>query len=65
MSDNAAKLTVDGREYLISELSPEAQADLQSLQFAKAEVQRLQAQLALAQTAANAYQQALIAKLPQ
>ncbi|PID42485.1 MAG: hypothetical protein CSB48_09665 [Proteobacteria bacterium] len=60
-----AKLKINDKEYLISDLSDDARAQLQSLQFAKAEVQRLNAQLAIAKTAEQAYQRALVASLPK
>jgi len=55
----------DDKEYLISSLSAEAKAELQALQFAEAEINRLKAQLAVAQTASNAYKTSLISKLPK
>lgn len=56
-------LTVDGQKYLVAELSEEAKNQLVNIQAAEAEINRLQVQLALAQTARSAYQQALIAAL--
>lgn len=58
------KLTIDGTEYLISNLSAEAKAQLQMLQLTEQEIARLQTQLMIAQTARNAYAQALKAALP-
>ncbi len=55
----------EDKEYLISALSNEAKADLQALQFAETEIQRIKAQLAVYQTASNAYKSALIGKLPK
>ncbi len=54
-----AKVTIDDKEYEFDDMSENAQAQLQSLQFANAEVQRLQAKLAAMQTASNAYMNAL------
>ncbi|OUS13748.1 hypothetical protein A9Q89_01885 [Gammaproteobacteria bacterium 53_120_T64] len=65
MTDQEPTLTHDGKDYKISDLSKEAQDQLQSLQLAEAEIKRLQMQLAMVQTARNAYQQALVAALPQ
>ncbi len=52
-------------EYNIDELSKDARDQLKNLQFVEAEIQRLQAQLAIAQTARNAYQKALVSLLPE
>lgn len=57
-------LTHNGKTYKISELSEEAQKQLMNSKVAENEIRRLQMQLALAQTALSAYQQALIAALP-
>ena len=58
------KITIDGRNYDLNKLSNDAKAQLISLQFADAEIQRLQAQLAAFQTARNAYANALNQLLP-
>ncbi|ARU55020.1 MAG: DUF6447 family protein [Pseudomonadales bacterium] len=60
-----AKISINGQEYNIADLSDAAKAQLQSLQFAKAEVQRLQAQIAIAKTAEASYQRALVDNLPK
>jgi len=52
-------LTFDGVEYLMADLSDEAKTQLQSLQQAELEMQRLQVQLAMITTARNTYNQAL------
>ena len=65
MADQEQKVTINGTEYLLSELSDEAKAQLQSLQFTRVETQRLEAQLAIVKTAAAAYQRALAAALPK
>ncbi len=57
-------LTHNGKTYSVSELSETAQKQLMNVKIADSEIRRLQMQLALAQTAHNAYQQALIAALP-
>ena len=54
-----ATITIDGKEYDLEKLSPETQAQIQSLQFVEAELIRLQAQIAIVQTARIAYQNAL------
>ncbi len=57
-------LTVNGVKYLIADLSEEAKKQVLNIQAAEAEINRLQVQLALAQTARSAYQQALKVALP-
>jgi len=59
-----AKLNIDGNEYKISDLSDNAKGQLQGLQAAEAEMKRLNIQLALVQTARNAYMHALQDELP-
>jgi len=58
-----AKITIDEKEYDTDELSEEAQDQLQSLEFTNAEIQRLQAKLAVYQTASAAYGAALKSEL--
>ncbi|MDA3808493.1 MAG: DUF6447 family protein [Thiomicrorhabdus sp.] len=58
-------LKINDKEYKMSELSNDAKAQLQSARFADTEIQRLNMQLALVQTARNAYQKALLELLPQ
>ena len=60
-----SKITIDNKEYELDTLSSEAKAQLQSLQFVDAELQRLQAQTSVLQTARMAYVKALKAALPQ
>jgi len=52
-------ITIDEKEYDLDQLSGEAKAQLQSLQFVDAEIQKLKAQLAVLQTARMAYSKAL------
>ena len=59
------KLIIDGVEYLPSDLSDEAKAQIQSLNFVEAEIARLNAQVAVASTAKIAYQNALKGMLPK
>ena len=54
-----AKITIDEKEYETDDMSDEAKAQLQSLQFVDNEVAREQAKTAALQTARNAYAQAL------
>ncbi len=65
MADNEAKVNIGGVEYLLSELSDEAKAQIKSLQFVEAEIGRLNAQAAVASTARMAYQNALKDLLPK
>ena len=54
-----AKITINNKEYEFEQLSKEAQAQVTSLQFVEAELQRLQAQEAVLRTARNAYSRSL------
>jgi len=58
------KIQINNVEYNLADLSENAQGQLRGLQIAENEIKRLNAQLALAQTARNAYMQALQADLP-
>lgn len=58
-------ITIDGVNYLISDLTDEAKAQIQSLRFVEAELARLNAQIAIASTAKMAYQGALKTALPE
>lgn len=57
-------ITIDNQAYDLDTLSDEVKAQLVSLQFCDAELQRLQAQTAILQTARVAYGHALKAALP-
>jgi len=65
MADTEPKLNIDGVEYLVKDLSDEAKAQIQSLQFVEAEISRLKALVAVASTARLAYQNALKDLLPK
>ena len=54
-----AKISINNKEYDFEQLSKEAQAQVTSLQFVEAELQRLQAQEAVLRTARNAYSRTL------
>lgn len=54
-----SKVTIDNKEYDTEDLSDEAKAQLQSLQFVDAELVRMQMKLAILQTARNTYAKAL------
>ena len=55
MSDEQQKLTIDGKEYNLSDLSDEVKNQLIGLRAAEQEMARLQTRLAICQTARNAY----------
>ena len=57
-------IKIDNHEYDLDTLSDEAKKNLQSLQFVDNELQRLQAQASVLQTARIAYVNALKAALP-
>ena len=57
-------IKINDVDYKLDDLSDDAKAQLQGIQVAEAEVKRLNVQIALAQTARNAYMQALQAALP-
>tara|TARA_B100000965_G_C19147223_1_gene564369 strand:- start:117 stop:299 length:183 start_codon:yes stop_codon:yes gene_type:complete len=54
-----AAITIDGKEIDTDELSQKAKENLVSLQFAQSEIKKLQAEIAVYQTAAAAYSTAL------
>ena len=56
-------ITIKNKQYDLDQLSAEAKAQLQSLQFEEKELARLQAKTAAMQTARNAYAKALQAAL--
>lgn len=60
-----SKITIDGKEYDSESLSADAKAQLISLQVTDQEIQRLNIQMAIAQTARNAYAKALSELLPK
>ena len=59
-----AKINIDGKEYSLSDLSDQAKAQVVSLQVVDAELQRMQRQAGIYQTARNAYLAALRQALP-
>jgi len=58
------KLSINNEEYIIADLSDQARAQLESLQYAESEMRRLNRELAMATTARNAYSQGLQEALP-
>jgi hypothetical protein len=59
------KVTIDGKEYLISDLSDEAKAELGSMNVVDQKILNLQQEIGIMQTARNAYANALAAALPK
>ena len=59
-----AKVTIDNQEYELDSLPAEARQQLSMLQLTEQEINRLNVQLAIAQTARGAYAQALKGLLP-
>ena len=59
----AQNITIDGTEYDLETLSDAAKSQLTSLQLADQKMAQLQSELAMVQTARNAYAQALKAEL--
>ena len=57
------KITVDGIEYNTEDLSDNGKAQLASLQFLEVQMSKLQNEIAVFQTANNAYISALKAEL--
>ena len=58
-------ITIDGKEYNPDDLSDNARAQLASLNMTEQKIAQLQSDLAIAQTARNAYAQALAAELDE
>ena len=60
---NSKTITINDKEYVLDDLSDAAKAQLISLQVTDQEISRLERQQNIAQTARNAYAQALNAEL--
>jgi hypothetical protein len=65
MSEQPGKINIDGKEYAVSDLSQEALNQLSSMTTVDRKIAELQQQIAIYQTARNAYAQALAAALPK
>ena len=63
MTDNDQKVTINGAEYSLSEMSSTAQEHVKNIQMAEQELQRLSIQTAITQTARSTYAQALKTEL--
>ena len=57
-------ISINNQQYDLESLPQEARAQLQMLRIADGEIATLRARLAIAQTARNAYAQALVGVLP-
>ena len=58
-----AKINLDGQEYDTDSLSKESKDLVQSLKFARIEIERLNAQLAIFKTAESTYARGLMSSL--
>lgn len=59
------KVTIDGKEYVAEDLSEKAKQDLLSLQLVDQKIAQAQQDLAILQTARNAYAKSLSDQLPK
>ena len=65
MTDKNEIITIDDTEYKVSDLSEQCRAEIQSLSFTTARIQQLKAEIAVAETASNAYKAAIADTLPK
>ncbi|MDR5899555.1 DUF6447 family protein [Halomonas vilamensis] len=65
MAEQKQKVTIDGAEYNLSDLSENARNQVMNLRVTDQEISRLQQQLAITQTARKAYANALAEELPK
>lgn len=63
--DKDQKINIDGKEYSLSELSDNARAQVANLQFVDAQIQQLNNEWAVSDTARIGYTNALKAELDQ
>lgn len=61
--ENTKKITIDGKEYSLSDLSDNAKAQVINLQFVDAQIQQLNNEWAVADTARIGYTNALRSEL--
>lgn len=59
------KVTVDGKEYLLNDLSEKAKSQVNNLRYVDAEISNLQGKLAIFQTARQVYLSELKKQLPE
>lgn len=64
MTTKEDKMTIDGIEYKLSEISEQCQTEIKSLQFTEAQMTRLTNELAVTETALNAYRASIAQQLP-
>tara|TARA_B110000093_G_scaffold54768_1_gene58997 strand:- start:1515 stop:1727 length:213 start_codon:yes stop_codon:yes gene_type:complete len=65
MTDKNEIITIDDTEYKVSDLSEQCRSEIQSLSFTTARIQQLKAEIAVAETASNAYKVAIADTLPK
>ncbi|MGJ8686549.1 MAG: hypothetical protein ACSHWQ_03665 [Spongiibacteraceae bacterium] len=65
MADEKQKLTIDGKEYLVEDLSEAAKTQLLNLRAADQKIASVQQELAMLQTARNVYAKTLGENLPE
>jgi len=58
-------VTIDGKEYALEDLSEKAKGDLGSMQLVDQKIAQNQQELAILQTARNAYATSLAEQLPE
>jgi len=58
-------VTIDGKEYALEDLSDKAKADLGSMQLVDQKIAQNQQEMAILQTARNAYAKSLAEQLPE
>lgn len=63
-STSSPTITINGKSYAASDLSEAARTQVLNIQAVDGEINRLKMQMAIAQTARRAYQNALVAALP-
>lgn len=64
MDDNAV-VSINGRQYLLKDLNEKAKSQLMNLRVADQKIAQAQQDLAILQTARNAYARALSVSLPK
>jgi predicted DNA binding CopG/RHH family protein len=62
---DGATVTLNGKEYVVSDLSQEAQQQFINVKIAENEINRIKQQLAIAETAYNVYRRSLIAAIAE
>ncbi len=65
MADEQKQITIDGKQYILDDLSDTAKSQLLGIQAADQKINMLKQDLALVQTARNAYIKVLSENLPE